>query len=258
VVVIVVFVAVRLLGCARGGIGFESVSGAQRFAFRARQAPILTATAGCRRLAGNSFVWRGLPQFMVRGFGEAVKPARWERVAFRTGEGTLLLRHLWFSDIRQKPRVRGAALGIVHSGLSEAQFAIYGVSDIGGVDVLLSVVFAPADRAQGESAGRFESPVFATRASKINRCRSRGEIDGFWRLPVYGRTIAKLHTSVPFRYQKARPVESGPQGESDLNVHCSFSLFSSARLDIHDDVVCSCISGCTGRIATAEGGNRRA
>jgi hypothetical protein len=133
---------------------------------------------------------------MVRGFGEAVKPARWERVAFRTGEGTLLVRHLRFSYIGKKPRVRGAALGIVHSGLIEAQFAVYGVSDIRGAGVLLSVVFPPSDRAQGESAGRFESPVSATRASKMNRCRSHGEIDGFWRLPVYGRTLAKLHTSV--------------------------------------------------------------
>ena len=82
---------------------------------------------------------------MVRGFGEAVKPARWERVAFRTGEGTLLVRHLRFSYIGKKPRVRGAALGIVHSGLIEAQFAVYGVSDIRGAGVLLSVVFPPSD-----------------------------------------------------------------------------------------------------------------
>ena len=49
-VVIVAFVVVRLLGCTRGWISFESVSGAQRFTFRARQAPILAATAGCRRV----------------------------------------------------------------------------------------------------------------------------------------------------------------------------------------------------------------
>lgn len=67
-----------------------------------------------------------------------------------TEEDTLLLRHLWFSDIGQKARMGSAALGVVHSCLHEAQFAVYGVTDIHCVGVILSVILPPADWAQGE------------------------------------------------------------------------------------------------------------
>ena len=68
------------------------------------------------------------------------------RDGFGTVEVTLLLRHLRFSHVRKETRVGGAALGIVHPRLTEAQFAIYGVSDVGGVGILLSIVLPPADR----------------------------------------------------------------------------------------------------------------
>jgi hypothetical protein len=84
---------------------------------------------------------------MVRGIAGAVKLAGWGVDGFCTVEGTLLLRHLRFSHVGQKPRVGGAALGIVHSGRAQAQFAVYGVSDIGGVSVFLSIVLPPAHRA---------------------------------------------------------------------------------------------------------------
>jgi hypothetical protein len=61
-------------------------------------------------------------------------------------EVTLLLRHLWFPNIREEAGMGRAALRIVHSGLAEAQFAVYGVSDFGGVSVLLSIVLPPAHR----------------------------------------------------------------------------------------------------------------
>jgi hypothetical protein len=185
VVVIVAFVAVRLLGCARGGIGFESVSGAQRFTFRARQAPILACYSGLSPVGGNSFVWRGIASFHGKRVCGGGQTGWVRRVAFCTVEGTLLLRHLWFSHVRQKAGVRGAALGIVHSGFIEAQFAVYGVSDIGGVGVFLSIVLPPADRAQGECAGCIESSIAAARAPKMNRRCPHAGIDGFWRLPVY-------------------------------------------------------------------------
>lgn len=60
-------------------------------------------------------------------------------------EVTLLLRHLWFPHIRQEPVVRGAALGIVHSGFVEAKVTIYGVPDFGGISILLAIVLPPAD-----------------------------------------------------------------------------------------------------------------
>lgn len=67
-----------------------------------------------------------------------------------TEEDTLLLRHLWFSDIGQKARMGSAALGVLHSCLHEAQFAVYGVADFAGVSVVLAIVLPPADWAQGE------------------------------------------------------------------------------------------------------------
>ena len=87
-----------------------------------------------------------MPDFMVRGFAGAVKPGGPGRDGFGTVQDTLLLRDPWFSHIREKPGVGGAALDIVHSGHAEAQLAIYSVSDVGGVLILLSIVLPPAHR----------------------------------------------------------------------------------------------------------------
>jgi hypothetical protein len=56
-VVIVAFLAVRVLGCTRCGVGFECVCGAQRFTFRARGAK--TCCYSWLPTDGNSVVWRG-------------------------------------------------------------------------------------------------------------------------------------------------------------------------------------------------------
>ena len=119
------------------------------------------------------------------------------REVFCTVEVTLLLVDLWFPHIGQKPGVGGAALGIVHSGLVEAQFAVYGVADLGGVRVLLAVIFPPADRTQGQSVWRLECPVAAARASKKNRCRPHAEMDAFWRRPVYKFVAASSNEFMP-------------------------------------------------------------
>jgi hypothetical protein len=125
-----------------------------------------------------------LPQFMVRGFAGAVKPAGpgWERIC--TAEDTLLLRDLWFPNVRQEAGVCCAALGIVHSRRIEAQFPIYGVPDIRRVDVLLPIVFPPADRTEAQGVWRLQSPASAARASKTNRCRTHDWIDEFCDPPV--------------------------------------------------------------------------
>lgn len=78
-----------------------------------------------------------------------------------------------------------SALGVVHPGLVQAQLTIYGVSDLGGVNILLTVVLPPADRAQCQSFRRFQCPVAAARASKANRCRPHAQMDGFRRSVVY-------------------------------------------------------------------------
>ena len=62
--VIVLCVCVLLLSRFRSGIVFDGVSRTQRFAFRARQAPNSTATAGCRRGDTASCGW-GITSLMV-------------------------------------------------------------------------------------------------------------------------------------------------------------------------------------------------
>jgi hypothetical protein len=119
VFVIVAFVALRFFGCTRCGVGFESVSGAQRCTFRARQAPNLAATGGCRQTvtascgADNATIHGK----RVCGGGQTGQAGR---VAWRTGEDTLLLSDPGFADVREETRVGGAALRVVHTGLVEA------------------------------------------------------------------------------------------------------------------------------------------
>jgi hypothetical protein len=163
--VIVAFVAVGFFGCSRGGIRFECVSGAQRFAFRARQAPNLAATAGCRRRVTASCGGGIASPHGKRVCGGGQTGGTGREVS-RTVEVTLLLRHLWFPHIRQKNGVRGAAPRIVHSSLVEAKVAIYGIPDPRGVGLFLAVVLPPANRTEREGVWRLQCPVPAARASK--------------------------------------------------------------------------------------------
>lgn len=78
----------------------------------------------------------------------------------------------------------GAALGVVHSCLREAEIAVYGVADVGGIGVILAIVLPPTDRAQTERAGRVQSPEAAARALITSLCcpharngRNRGRVD---------------------------------------------------------------------------------
>src|SRR5580704_2678898 len=116
VFVIVAFVTVRVFGCTRCGVGFESVSGAQRFAFRARQAPDRAATAGCRQrvTASSGGDNASIHGKRVCGGGQTGQVGR---VAWRTGEDTLLLRDSWFAHVGEETGMGGAALGIVHTGV---------------------------------------------------------------------------------------------------------------------------------------------
>ena len=71
-----------------------------------------------------------------------------------------------------------AALGVVQSGIGEAQIAVYGIAHFAGVGVVLAVVLPPANGAQGESAGCIQCPEAATRAAKANRCCPHASMDG--------------------------------------------------------------------------------
>lgn len=97
---------------------------------------------------GNSVVWRGSkPQLNGTGVWRRGQTGQTQRFGGGTAEGTLLLRHLWFSHVRQETGVSGATLGVVHSSLCEAKFSVYGIPDLEGVGVLLAIVLPPADRA---------------------------------------------------------------------------------------------------------------
>ena len=145
----------------------------------------------------------------------------------------------------------GAALGVVHAGLGEAEFAVYGVSNFEGIGIFLAVILPPADRAQGQDIWRFECPVAATRASKTNRCRPHGQMDEFlsgWftdfglldrfryllqialelqadskKSSVLVKILANLIRAVYVisREQQIQDVQSAPQGETEIS--CALS-----------------------------------
>jgi len=58
-----------------------------------------------------------------------------------------------------------AALGKVLAGFIEAELAVHGETDFGGVIVFLAVVFPPAHRAQLQGAGCFQCFVSTARTT---------------------------------------------------------------------------------------------
>jgi hypothetical protein len=58
-----------------------------------------------------------------------------------------------------------AALRVVDSGLFEAELAVDGEANLGGVIVFLAVVLPPANRTKLECFGSFESLVSAARTT---------------------------------------------------------------------------------------------
>ena len=105
---------------------------------------------------------------MLRGFAGRVKPGRALAVGKRTVIGTLLFGVLGLAHVAEKAGMGRAALGVVVAGLFEAELAIYGEADFGGVVVFLAVVFPPADRAKGQRAGRVQRLASAARAAKMS------------------------------------------------------------------------------------------
>ena len=103
---------------------------------------------------------------MVRGFAGRVKPGEAIQGRKGTAEGTLLLSDLGLANVREKPGMGGAALSVVGAGFVQAEGAVDGEADIGGVFVLLAIVLPPADGAQRQRARRLQRLISATRAAK--------------------------------------------------------------------------------------------
>jgi hypothetical protein len=93
---------------------------------------------------------------MLRGFAGRVKLGRALAVGKRTVIGTLLFGVLGLAHVAEKAGMGRAALGVVVAGLFEAELAIYGEADFGGVVVFLAVVFPPADGAKAKRAWGFK------------------------------------------------------------------------------------------------------
>ena len=87
----------------------------------------------------------------------------------------VLFSDLGLTDVREEPGVGSAAMGVVLPGFVQAEGAVHGQADIGGVLVLLAIVLPPADRAQPQCAGRLQRLVPAARAAKTNLYQSPHE-----------------------------------------------------------------------------------
>ena len=100
VVVIVAFVAEGVFGSSRGGVRFESVSGAQVFAFRrARQAPESNCYSGLSPM-GNSVVLREITSIHGKRVCGAGQTGQTSDFVLCTGLYTLLLSHLLLPHLR--------------------------------------------------------------------------------------------------------------------------------------------------------------
>ncbi len=62
----------------------------------------------------------------------------------------------------------GAALGEVYAGLGQAEVSVDGEAHFRGVEILLAVVFPPADGAESERIRGFQRPVAAAWTAKLS------------------------------------------------------------------------------------------
>ena len=83
-----------------------------------------------------------------------------------------------------------AAMGVVLAGLAQAELAVDGQADFGGIVVLLAVVFPPTDRAQTQRAGSIQRLISAAGTAKagLDQCFHSG-MDGETGRQDYARSI---------------------------------------------------------------------
>jgi hypothetical protein len=105
---------------------------------------------------------------------------------------SLQLHRRRLAHIRQKARVRRAAFSEMHPRLAQTQLSVHREPDLGGILILLPVVFPPANRAQIQHRRRRQRPISATWTAILVPHVS---MDGFW-----GREITNIRQSVPRKY----------------------------------------------------------
>ena len=79
---------------------------------------------------------------------------------------TLSFSHLRLANVGYKTGVSRADKGEIVTRLFEAQLAVYGKANVGGVDVLLAVIFPPANRTEPHRAGGIQGPIPTTGAAE--------------------------------------------------------------------------------------------
>lgn len=95
-----------------------------------------------------------------------VKPPRECKRSKRTGKGTLSLSQLRLADVGQKSWVGRTYPRVMTAGLRQAELPIHRKANLGCIDVFLTVVFPPADRAESHRTGCVKGLMSATRAAE--------------------------------------------------------------------------------------------
>lgn len=141
---------------------------------------------------------RGIALFMVRGIAVRVKRAVGFRKGKRTVEDTLPFSHLRLTNVRQETGVGGANKREVIARLLKAQFAVYGEADLGGVGILLTVIFPPADGTQPHRVRRLQRLVSTTGTAETGHGTVRGLTLGILRLHglIDGESLCRITPGV--------------------------------------------------------------
>jgi len=130
---------------------------------------------------------------MVRGFAGRGQTGATALRASCIGKATLLFGGLGLTDVRKKAGIGCAVLSEVDSRFLQAQLAVHGEPDFGGVTIFLPVVFPPANRTQNQCAGDLQCFVSAARAAVTHfDRRTHKEMDGEIGARDYGRRSFQL------------------------------------------------------------------
>jgi len=159
-----------------------------------------------RALIETARIGLEIPSIMVRGYGgrgqtgesqgNEVTKGRENEEAGRecVRQAGLAFGGEGLANVGQEAGVGGADLGIVVPSLVQAQLAVDGEADLGGVAILLAVVFPPANRAKLHRAGSFEGLVSTTGATEADcNCCAHTEMDASGRPGITGRRLVGRH-----------------------------------------------------------------
>jgi len=105
----------------------------------------------------------------------------------RTAKGTLLFVQQGLTNVRKETGVSRSAPRKVRASLVQAQLPVHSQADLGGIAVLLAVVFPPANRAKPHGVRNLERSVSATGAAKVSGDSFHVRMDGKTRLRITGK-----------------------------------------------------------------------